>query len=146
MASWKPIHMQSWSGFLPVLVLTVDHETLGKRLGLEFARGFDDLDDTFEAGIRTDQGRDVAFIQHRGAPDRALQILVQRVATDSARTIVQLVEELGIASEEIAWIAPHLREATSTEAMPDLANPRGDSLQRVHEDVTERRYKTGGED
>lgn len=71
----RVISLDSWHGFETIALYGSTHERIGERSKIPFARGADDLDDTWEVALRLPSGRKVALVQHINSPQVAISIM-----------------------------------------------------------------------
>lgn len=89
----------------PIAVLALEPADLEKRLGIAFQQSFDNLDHVDIALLELDSRERFALIRHRGAPTPGTGVHVPH-SQASARTLDEIVKQLGLAPAELSWRKP----------------------------------------
>lgn len=103
-SSIRQVRIDSWKGYQAIALVRFSPDELAGRLGPEFERGHDDLDETLHAGIEAGSGRRFALLRHVGSPVEGTEILWDVRRDDLAEALVEALDTLGISPSEVEWV------------------------------------------
>ena len=106
MKTGAPTYLRSWHGYGPIATIAQEPEELRQKVGLEFRRTHDDLDELLEAAIFGESGRVFGLVKHLNSPTPGTQIYWRTAAGDLPEALCDVLDALGLADEAVTWVRP----------------------------------------
>lgn len=76
---------------------------------LELISSYDDLDYLTFANVVLPSGNKVTLLRHQNAPYEGSEIRINPRSSSPSNILIEAMNVLGISSDDISWIHPHLK-------------------------------------
>jgi len=96
----------------PIATIRLEPNDISKKIGIHFEAARDDLDELQAAVIRTNSGRQFAFVRHRHQPGLGTDILTDEHSSNLERDFQEILRVLPLRRKDVSWMHPKIGHAS----------------------------------
>src|SRR2546430_13226602 len=92
----------------PIARVQLSPFQISQKLGIHFVSTQDDLDELDAALIRTQSGRQLAFVRHKDQPLPGTDIVTNERSEDVTADLIEGMQTLSISRNDLSWTHPDI--------------------------------------